>query len=190
MDLSYNYPPELAYPSAPPVYRAFPAPPRLHWAWVLVLSIVTFGIFWMVWMVVQARWVKRATGRTRPFAWALAYLLYLPAIFLVLLAGNLFFTLTQRTDVHQVFFQEVDGLARVLAFVLYIASVFMLKSALESRPISIPLHGLGTFFLGPVYFQYYLHDYSVEGKAGEQLSGFAEIETVRPEATAQAQGEQ
>jgi hypothetical protein len=31
MSLSYNYPPQMAYPSAPPVYRALPAPPRLHW---------------------------------------------------------------------------------------------------------------------------------------------------------------
>ena len=30
-----------------------------------------------------------------------------------------------------------------------------------------------TFLFAPTYFQYHLFDYSVEGKVGEQLSGFA-----------------
>jgi hypothetical protein len=31
-----------------------------------------------------------------------------------------------------------------------------------------------TFFFSATYFQYHLYDYDVEGKMGEQLSGFAE----------------
>jgi hypothetical protein len=174
MSLSYNYPPQYAYPSAPPVYRAFPAPPRLHWAWVLLLSILTFGIFWMVWMVVQARWVKKATGNARPFGWALAYLLYIPVIVLAAAAGAVILTFTSRSGMIPDFSNHVADLARVFSFLLYIASVYMLKSALESPLIRIPLHGLATFFFGPVYFQYYLQNYKVEGKVGEQLSGFAE----------------
>jgi hypothetical protein len=52
MSMSYNYPPQMAYPSAPPVYRSFPAPPRLHWGIVLVLSFITLGIFGRVWLLV------------------------------------------------------------------------------------------------------------------------------------------
>src|SRR5580698_977623 len=81
MSLSYNYPPEMAYPSAPPVYRSFPAPPRLHWGIVLALSIVTLGFFGMIWMPVQAHWVKKVTGNSKPFWWCLAYLLSLPFFF-------------------------------------------------------------------------------------------------------------
>ena len=178
MSLSYNYPPQMAYPSAPPVYRSFPAPPRLHWAWVLVLSIVTFLVFWAAWLVIQARWVKRATGNARPFAWTMAYLVFLVGILLATTAGSVYFTFTGHMGIYAVFVEKLANLNRAVGFLLYIASVYMLKSALGSQPISIPLHGLATFFFGPVYFQYYLRKYSVVGKVGEQLSGF--VETLQP----------
>lgn len=180
MSLSYNYPPQYAYPSAPPVYRTFPKPPRLHWAWVLVLSIVTFLVFWAVWMVVQARWVKRATGNARPFAWTMAYLVFLVGILIVTFVGTFYFIFTGHMSVYAVFMQKLSSLNRVVGFLLYIASVYMLKSALESQPIRIPLHGLATLFFGPVYFQYYLRKYSVEGRPGEQLSGFEEVVEAPP----------
>jgi len=174
MTFSYSYPPEYAYPSRPPLYRPFPAPPRLHWAWVLVLSVVTFGIFWVVWMVVQARWVKKATGNPRAFAWSLANLLFIPLIFVLAIAGNIVFYMTTRADFIGNFMTELADFSRIVGFLLYIASVYLIKSALESSPIKLRLHGLATFFFGPIYFQYYLRDYSVEGKVGEQLSGFGE----------------
>ena len=49
-----SYPPFYAYPSAPPVVRAVPDPPRLHWGWVLVLSLVTFGVFGTAWLIVAS----------------------------------------------------------------------------------------------------------------------------------------
>jgi hypothetical protein len=174
MSLSYNYPPQMAYPSAPPVYRSFPVPPRLHWAWVLVLSIVTFGIFWMVWLAVQAHWVRKATGNGRAFAWSLAYAVLIPLIVVLEVAAQIIFYSTQRGDFITDFVNSLSDLSRVLAFLLYIASVFMLKSALERQLIRIPLHGLATLFFGPVYFQYYLRKFNVEGMVGEQLSGFEE----------------
>jgi hypothetical protein len=172
MSLSYNYPPQMAYPSAPPVYRAFPAPPRLHWAWVLVLSIVTVGIFWPIWLVVQARWVKRATGNIRPFAWTMAYMLFHCLVVMVAIAGSVYLAITGQHGIYADFAERLQILQRVVNFLLYIASVYILKSALESQPIRIPLHGFTTFLFGPVYFQAYLCNYSVEGKVGEQLSGF------------------
>lgn len=185
MSLSYNYPPQYAYPSAPPVYRAFLSPPRLHWAWVLVLSIVTAGVFWMVWMVVQAYWVKKATGNSKAFAWTLAYLFFVVGLMVVAVAGSVFYTLTEQHSLIADFMDTLQNLRRAVGFLLYIMSAFMLKSALESSPIGIPLHGLGALFLGPVYFQYFLQNYSVEGKLGEQLSGFDEsVEDVDPMAVA------
>jgi hypothetical protein len=53
-------------------------------------------------------------------------------------------------------------------------AAFGTKSLLEVPPIDIPLNGVVTFFFAPIYFQYHLHDYSVEGKVSEQLSGFEE----------------
>ena len=174
MSLSYNYPPQMAYPSAPPVYRAFPAPPRLHWGWVLVLCVVTLGIFVPVWLFVQARWVKKASGNGRPFAWTVAYLIFYCLLLVMAIGASAFLTFTGRHDLFRVIEEETAFFQRIVGFVSYIASVYLLKSALESPPIKIPLQGLATFIFGPVYFQWFLCRYRVEGKLGEQLSGFAE----------------
>ena len=172
MSLSYNYPPEYAFPSAPPVYRAFPAPPRLHWGIVFALSVVTIGIFGMVWMVVQANWVKKVTKNSKPFAWCLAYLLAYPLLFLCAVALGATLGLIHRADIAHELSRTITLVVRVVMFVLYVAAAFTLKGVLEERPIDIPLGGVMTFLLAPTYFQYHLFDYSVEGKVAEQLSGF------------------
>ena len=174
MSLSYNYPPQMAYPSAPPVYRAFRAPPRLHWAWVLLLSIVTFGLFWTVWLLVQAYWVKKAVYNSRPFWWCLAYLLFYVGCLIATIVVTVYFTMTGQPHSLAEIMSIVVALRRGIGLLLYLAATFMLKSALESEPIKIPVQGLATFVFGPVYFQAFLCTYSVEGKVSEQLSGFAE----------------
>ena len=173
MSLSYNYPPQMAYPSAPPVYRSFPGPPRLHWGIVLALSILTLNIFGMVWMVVEANWVKKVTGNAKPFWWCLAYLLSLPFLFFAAVVLGATLGLMGQADLAHELSRTVDLVVRLVLFVLYIAGAFTLKGALEERPIDIPLSGVMTFLFAPTYFQYHLFDYSVEGKVGEQLSGFA-----------------
>ena len=50
-----------AAPRYAPVYPAGvapPMPPDLHWALVLLLGMVTFGIFSLVWMIIQCIYVK------------------------------------------------------------------------------------------------------------------------------------
>ena len=39
--------------------ESFPRPPSMHWALVLLLAIVTFGLFNWVWLFVQSSWVKK-----------------------------------------------------------------------------------------------------------------------------------
>ena len=174
MSLSYNYPPQMAYPSAPPVYRALPAPPRLHWGVVLALSIVTLGIFGMVWMAVQAYWLKKATKNGTPFGWAIAYVVFLPLmVFIGLILGALA-GMGKAGDNAPALLAGAELVSRLGSVVLYLVTAFSLKAGLEAEPIDIPLSGVVTFFLGATYFQYHLYDYSVEGRVAEQLSGFAE----------------
>lgn len=78
-----NYPPYYPYSSLTPLVRVYPDPPRLHWGVVFGLSVITFGIFGMVWLLVQAYWVKKVNGSSKAFGWALAYLLLLPAMFVL-----------------------------------------------------------------------------------------------------------
>jgi hypothetical protein len=174
MSLSYNYPPQMAYPSAPPVYRALPAPPRLHWGWVLALSIVTIGIFGIIWIAVQSYWVKKATKNGKPFAWSLAYLIFLAFVFVLAVTVDALTGMGKLGDNAANLKVLVDLTTRLGGLVLYLASAYTLKGALEAEPIDIPLSGVMTFFFATVYFQYHLYDYSVEGRVAEQLSGFAE----------------
>lgn len=175
MSLSYNYPPQMAYPSAPPVYRSFPPPPRLHWGWVLALSFLTLGLFAGVWLVVEAWWVKKVTGNAKPFGWCLAYLLVTPATFLFIILGAVVTTLVAgNSNATGGVIGTIYVLLRLSAFVSYLVGAFTLKGALEAEPIDIPLSGVMTFFFAPIYFQYHLYDYSVEGKIGERLGGFGE----------------
>jgi preprotein translocase subunit SecY len=155
-----SYPPFYAYPSAPPVVRAVPDPPRLHWGWVLVLSLVTFGIFGMVWLIVQANWVRKVYGRSRSLPWTVAYASILPAFFLFAILLGVLGALLHLQNVDAVM-ASATLLVRVLVFVLWIVSVFKLRDELSAEPIDIPLSGVMTLLFGPVYFQYHLFDYQV-----------------------------
>lgn len=41
------------------VRESFPRPPSMHWLVVLLLVVVTFGLFQWVWLFVQSNWVRR-----------------------------------------------------------------------------------------------------------------------------------
>ena len=124
--------------------RIVPRPPRLHWGIVLALQIVTLGIFGLVWLVVQAVWVKRMTGQSKGLTWAIINLCAFPVI--VTLASLL---------------GSSAGLERLLFFVLNVTTVFTLRSQMEDFPINLSLGGGMTFLFGTIYFQYQLQDYSM-----------------------------
>jgi hypothetical protein len=155
-----TYPPYYAYPSAPPVVRAVPDPPRLHWGWVLLLSIITFNLFGMAWLIVQANWVRKVYGRSKALPWAIAYASILPAFFLFVVLMSLLGAFLHVANVQAVV--AVGLLLTRLAFaVLWIVTIFTLRGELSAEPIDIPLGGIMTFFFGPLYFQYHLSDYEV-----------------------------
>jgi len=54
-------------PSDAPAQRRadLPPPPSLHWGMVLLLTIVTLGIFGIVWPFIQAGWVRKIDGSSR-----------------------------------------------------------------------------------------------------------------------------
>lgn len=44
---------------------ALPTPPSLHWGWVFLFSVLSFGIFAIVWSFIQANWVRKIDPRSR-----------------------------------------------------------------------------------------------------------------------------
>ena len=148
--MSTPYPPHLAYPSAPPLHRALPAPPRLHWGWVLALNILTRNLFGIVWLFVQANWIRRVRGKSNAFWVALAHLIFLPFLLVTGVIVGLAAAAAHATT------NDVAGLLvgfAVLGVVgLYVATVFMMRSEMEAEPIGMVLGGVMTFSLGRFTF--------------------------------------
>jgi hypothetical protein len=119
-----------------------PTPPRLKWGWVLALDILTLGLFGIAWLIVQANWSRKATGKRAAFWLSIAF----PG-FILLMA-----------------FAGVPNWAiKLPSFFLSMAARFVLRDELSEDPINIPLSGVMTFFFAEIYFQYHLSDYKPDG---------------------------
>jgi hypothetical protein len=141
-----------------------PSPPRLHWGWVLALNILTRGFFGFVWLIVQANWVRKVRGESIAFALAIVHLLFYPGLFaMAFIAGMMGATKGSPLVTAMI----VVGV--VTAIALWVATVFRLRSELSQDPIDIPLGGVMTFLFGPIYFQYFLHDYET-GYGGKRAA--------------------
>src|SRR6267378_836963 len=56
----------------------YPAPPSLHWGVVLLLGILTCGLFGWVWAIVQANWMRKVQPASKALVlWSIAVLLFL-----------------------------------------------------------------------------------------------------------------
>ena len=138
----------------------YPPPPSLHWVIVLLLSILTCGLFVGAWMIVEAIWVKKV----QPSSKALLYLC--PAIVLLIAAG----ILDAFPDVN---LQTLGVIPNIGGSVLWIVASFSMKSSIEehynvAEPLGLTtrewlpetidawtLSGIMTFFFNVYYFQYH-----------------------------------
>ena len=150
-----NYGPVPVYPQGlsgpivyPPAAPTGPVPPGLHWALVLLLSIVTCYIFAMIWMFVEAAYAQKLRTSSNPL---LFYGIGIPA---AMLSGVLSAS------------PELKALAAILQLgggVMMIAGHFSIKNALEEHyngvePMNLQLSGVMTFFFNVFYIQYHLSE--------------------------------
>jgi hypothetical protein len=124
---------------------AGPVPVGLHWAIVLVLAVVTLGIFDIIWMFVEASYVQKLRTGSKVLVF------YLIGVILILFAGF--------ADAGGV--KEISGLLQLAGSILILVGHFSMRSALEEyytsvEPINLQLSGVMTFFFNTVYFQYHL----------------------------------
>jgi len=112
---------------------AYPTPPSLHWALVLLLAVLTCGLFGVVWMFVQAVWVRRID----PTCNALFVLAVgIPVQIVLGLSGH-------------------DLLAALVGAVTTTWAFFWMRSVIEVR-FGIALSGIMTFFFNLLYLQYHM----------------------------------
>jgi hypothetical protein len=139
--------------------RIVPPPPRLHWSIVLVLEIVTFGLFGALWLFVQARWVKKMTGNNGEMVWPTINLCAVPSLFLLALVIEILAKMGGHRAEATELVGDILGPSRLFLVVLNLATVFSLRSSMEGFPIYMSLGGGVSLFFGPIYFQYKMKDY-------------------------------
>ena len=67
---------------------SIPPPPRLHWALVLLFTVLTLGIFYIVWMFVQARWVRTIDPASNAMTLSAVYVVLFIAGEIIAAAGG------------------------------------------------------------------------------------------------------
>jgi hypothetical protein len=154
--------PQAIQPGYAPV-SVYPEPPGLNWGIVLLLDVVTCGIFNIAWNIVQALWVKKVQPDTR------ALLLYLAALGLA--AVNIAISVSRMiTTMHAGGKPDPFAPLAVLSLLISLATFILqwilqpfevrralLKHFNESDPIGLQLNPVMTFFFGSLYFQYHLN---------------------------------
>ena len=129
----------------------YPPPPSLHWGVVLLLGIVTCGIFAWVWVFVEAAWMKKVAPASK------AALLYGLSVGLLVLAFVLNISATQTGMP-----RGVGSLLDIAGWILWLVASFNMRSGIEEHfstvepvPSAMNLSGVMTFFFNVYYFQYH-----------------------------------
>ena len=138
-------PATFAPPAAPAVI--YPDPPSLHWAVVLLLGVVTCGLFGWVWALIQASFVKKID----PASKAVVY--YAIALGLFIASGVM--------GASSVELRGFAPLFNLAGAVMWVFASFNMRSSLEvhyntNEPIALLLGPVMTFFFSIYYFQYHL----------------------------------
>jgi hypothetical protein len=114
-------------------------PPTLRWPLVLILSILTLGLFEDAWLLWQSRWAKRVDPSSRGTKLLVAGVL----LFLIGAALSLIADL-----------KSVAGWVDLAGFVMSQVGNFSVKGSIE-KYYKVSLSGLMTIFFSSIYFQYH-----------------------------------
>ena len=89
-------------------FQIYPDPPNLHWGLVLLIGCFTCGLFLIVWMFVQAAWMRKVDPRSK----ALTYYIVAIAVYVVMMVAEvaLIFAASKRKSRRNL---HVGGLSRL-----------------------------------------------------------------------------
>jgi GYF domain 2 len=140
----------------------YPDPPNLHWGLVLLFGIISWGLFSIVWDIVQAAWLRRIEPESKALYIYIGGAITLGLIFYSSILGAL-----NHTPPGYV------GLLQLVYYTVLLAGRFSFRSSMEEHfngpePMGLGLSGVMTFFFGGIYFQYHINDI-VRRKAVDRL---------------------
>jgi hypothetical protein len=153
--------PLAVHPGAAPAYAPgivpYPDPPNLHWALVLLIGLFTCGIFSIVWLFVEAAWVRKVDPRSK------ALFLYIGGLVIYIcgFAAQISMKAAQARGDMSPGVVGAFSIVWALAYcVLFIWANFNMRDSIEEHfngpePIGLELSGVMTFFFSLYYFQYH-----------------------------------
>lgn len=132
-----------------------PVPPDMHWALVLVLAWITFGIFGLVWAFRQAGFVMKIDPASKAKTLFMVCLACMAGQFVLLLVGIL-----SGSAEMMVLALVVVAVLQLGVAVACLLGVFGMRNSLLSyyntvEPAGLQLSALMTFFFNFLYFQYH-----------------------------------
>jgi hypothetical protein len=126
-------------------------PPDFHWGLVLLVGVFTCGIFFYVWMIVQAVFAKKLRPASNGL---LLVVLGVVGIFFGAFIGEMVNTVQRGQN-------PLTGFISLAGVVVYIVGIYKIKRDLEEyynteEPINLQLSGVMIFFFNVLYFQHHL----------------------------------
>ncbi|MDO8718760.1 MAG: hypothetical protein V4573_16295 [Pseudomonadota bacterium] len=132
----------------PAAEYAFPAPPKLHWAFVLLFSVFTLGIFMIVWMFIQSSWARKIDAASHATAQFVGYV--------VLFLLSQIFDLASSEGLKAVSVLFLLGSYIAFYFGTYSIRRSMLDHYNNMEPMQLKLSAAMTFFFSTFYLQYHM----------------------------------
>lgn len=169
-------------PNSTPTCTGYPVPPGLtasnpaplppggmHWAVLLLLAVVTLGLFGTVWAFVQANWVRKIDQQSKAM------------LFLVIsVVSNL---VGQVLNGAREYLLSMPLLLAAIVFMF--VAVFAMRSSIQRyyntvEPRGLRLSGVMTFFFSIFYFQYHLYRILREKRVQQPPQAPAPYQYARP----------
>jgi hypothetical protein len=142
-------------PGVPPAAAGvYPDPPNLHWALVLLIGLFTCGLFWVVWLFVQAAWMRRVNPRSNAVFFYIGYV--------VVSFGGTFVRmgLMAASGFHNHYMPLAIPIW-LITWTLLELGFFDMRRSMEEHyngpePVGLSMNPVMTFFFGIFYLQYHM----------------------------------
>jgi len=126
-------------------------PPDFHWGLVLLIGVFTCGLFFSVWMIVEAVFVRKI----KPDSKGLMFVIIGVAGSYLGGFANGFISAINHTNP-----QPLGHLITIVFAIIFLVAAFQMRSDLEEHyntmePINLQLSGVMTFFFAIFYFQHH-----------------------------------
>jgi hypothetical protein len=153
---------------AAPVVSQYPPPPSLHWGILVLLGVLTCGLFGWVWAFVQAAWVKKVDPQSK----ALLYYGISVGLLGLMLGAGFAEGMAGRPGAAN---GGIFLICRIAGGIMWLVAAFNMRSSIEDHyyskePIGLSLNGVMTFFFSVYYFQY--HFTRINEMKQRQMTGY------------------